>query len=96
MAAAKKKSYKQGWVSKVINGLLTALTFARPLQLLATVPLSRAIDSIIEEATFGLVRGGGLSSFDLGRGLRMYSPAGAAAGLGFLKRYAMRHFPVRR
>lgn len=96
MANPKPKKRKQGVVSKVINGLLIALGFARPIQLLLNVPISRAIDSIIEEATFGLVRGGGLASFDLGRGLRMYSPAGAAAGLGYMKSYLMRKFPVRR
>ncbi len=49
------------------------------------------MDQIVRESTFGLSQG----RFDLDAGLAMYTPVGAAIGLGKLKQYLMRHFPVR-
>ena len=94
--AKKKKSSKQGWMSKAINAGLTLLAFSRPLLLLSTAPQRGSFDltlkEIIREATFGLSEGG----FDKDAGLRMYTPVGAAAALGFIRSYATKHFPVRR
>ncbi len=91
MAKGKKKRGKQSIVSKVANTLLLLLTFARPLSLLIRSPSMGSIDTIMNEATFGLMTG----KLDLAAGARMYSPGAAAVGLGFLKSYALRHFPVR-
>ncbi len=90
MAKKKKSRRRQGIVSKVMNISLIALGFARPIQLF----LARGKDAlpiIIREATFGLSEG----KFKLADGLKMYTPAGAAAALGFLKSYLLRKFPVR-
>ncbi len=91
----RKRSRKQGILSKVINVGLIALTFSRVLQLFVAFGFNGAIPHIIREATFGLAAPGGLGKFDLNAGLTMYAPAGAALALGKLKGYAMRHFPVR-
>ncbi len=92
---AKKKNRgrrRQGMFSKLTNILLIALGFARPLQLILTQGATKTtMDTIIKEATFGLSAG----KFDLNAGLRMYTPGGAAIGLGKLKQYLMKHFPVR-
>ncbi len=91
MAKKKKKSSKQGIVSKVLNISLIALGFARPIQLFFARGMKGALPVIIREATFGLSEG----KFRLADGLKMYTPAGAAAALGFLKSYLLRKFPVR-
>ncbi len=91
MAKGKRKRGKQGIVSKGANTLLLLLTFIRPISLLIRSPSMGSIHTILNEATFGLVSG----KLDLAAGARMYAPAGAAVGLGFLKSYALRHFPVR-
>ncbi len=91
MAKAKRKRSKQGMVSKVANVLLLLLTFARPISLLIRSPSMGSIDTIMNEATFGLVSG----KLDLAAGARMYAPGGAAVGLGMLKSYVLRKFPVR-
>ncbi len=91
MAKEKRKRSKQGMVSKVANTLLLLLTFARPISLLIRSPSMGSIDTIMYEATFGLVSG----KLDLAAGARMYTPAGAAVSLGYLKSYALKHFPVR-
>ncbi len=91
MAKAKKKRSRQSGFSKVINMAIIALGFARPLTLLIRSPSEGSINTILNEATFGLATG----KLDLAAGARMYSPAGAAIGLGKLKQYLMRHFPVR-
>ncbi len=89
----KRKRSKQGLLSKVINTGLVAFGFSRVLTLLFAHGFSQAsVTAITREATFGLSSG----SFDLNAGLRMYTPAGGAAALGYLKSYLMRKFPVRR
>ncbi len=91
--AAKKKHRKQGWVSKGINFGLILLGFSRVIEhLFAPISMERKFARIKSEATFGLSEG----KFDLQAGLRMYTPGGAAAGLGMLKSYLMKKFPVRR
>ncbi len=95
MAKGKRKHKKQGMFSKAINIGLTALAFARPLELLLTAAgrgsMSETAKVIVREASFGLSEGG----FDLNAGLRMYTPVGAAYGLHELKKFASRHFPTR-
>ncbi len=80
-------------MSKILNTGLVLLGLSRPLTLLLQSPgnPAAAVQQIIKESTFGLAEG----SFDLDAGLLFYSPAGAAVGLGKLKSYLMRHFPVR-
>ncbi len=102
MAKKKKRSRRQGIVSKLANAGLIALTFATPLTLLFGPGTIRSkIGTIIQLGTFGVVGGVGtpggiaIGAFDLNQGLAMYAPAGAAAGLNELKKYAMRHYPVR-
>ncbi len=93
MAKNKNKTRKQGWVSKILNAGLIALGFSGVIKpLIALGPTPAALDVIIRDATFGLSEG----KFNLSLGLRMYTPAGAAAALGFLKSYLMRKFPIRR
>lgn len=103
MAKKKKRSRRQSFVSKAINGALIALTFATPLTiLLGAGTIAGKIGTIVKLATFGMVGGVGtpggiaIGSFDLNQGLAMYAPAGAAFGLGMIKKFAMRRFPVRR
>ncbi len=92
MAKGKKKPSKQGLLSKVMNIGLIALGFSRVLGILFTsASVGDKFAQIQREATFGLSQG----KFDLNAGLAMYAPAGAAIGLGKLKKYLMRHFPVR-
>ncbi len=88
MAAKKGKSRRQGWMSKVMNAGLIALGFSRVIEL----AFQRNWKGIIGEATFGFSDEG---KFNLRRGLRMYTPAGAAIALGTMKRYLLKHFPVR-
>ncbi len=92
-----KKSRRQGMFSKAINASLIALGFADPIVImLGPGTLKAKVDHIINDATFGLVRfDGSKSKFNLASGLAMYTPGGAAIGLGKLKQYLMRHFPVR-
>ena len=87
------KRRKQGWFSKGVNIGLWALAFSRVITIAftGTGNVGDKLSAIQREATFGLSEG----SFDLGAGLQMYSPAGAAVGLNELKKYAARHFPVR-
>ncbi len=92
MAKKKNRRRRQGLLSKAINVGLVALSFARPLEILfSKVPIATKIQQILRGATFGLSEG----TFALESGLAMYSPVGAAAALGFVKKYALRHFPVR-
>ncbi len=92
MAKNKKKRSRQGLFSKAINIGLIALGFSRVLGILFTGASPGAkMDQIVREGTFGLSQG----KFDLDAGLAMYTPVGAAIGLGKLKQYLMRHFPVR-
>ncbi len=93
-AKNKKKGGKQGWVSKGINAGLIALGFSRVIELIIFHRgggFGEVAKEIKREATFGLSEG----SFDLKAGLRMYTPAGAAAGLGALKTYLLKKYPVR-
>ncbi len=90
--AKKKKSGRQGFFSKAINAALIALGFSNVIKIvIGPGTPTQKIDHIIVDATFGLSRG----KFDLKAGLAMYTPGGAAIGLGKLKQYLMRHFPVR-
>ncbi len=92
MAKKKNGRRKQGLVSKVMNVGLIALGFSRVLGILFTsASVGAKFEQIQREATFGLSTG----KFDLNAGLLMYSPIGAAIGLGKLKTYLLRHFPVR-
>ncbi len=97
MANKKRSRRRQGFVSKAINFALIGLTFARPLSIFfGAGTMGAKVEKIVQEATFGIVRaGGGIGAFDLNQGLAMYLPAGAAFGLGKIKSFAMRHFPVR-
>ncbi len=85
-----KKRSRQGLLSKAINAALILLGLSRPIQLLMEKGMD-GIDFIISESTFGLTDATG---FNLQKGLRMYAPVGAAVGLGKLKSYLFRHFPV--
>ncbi len=88
----KKGRRKQGVVSKAINIGLIVLGFSRVLGILFTgASVSAKMEQIQREATFGLSEG----KFDLNAGLLMYAPVGGAIGLGKLKQYLLRHFPVR-
>ncbi len=91
--AKHKKRGKQGMLSKIINIGLTLLTFSRPLVIMfgSASTIQDKLRVLMEEATFGLSAG----AFDKAAGLRMYTPAGAAAALGFIRSYATKHFPVR-
>ncbi len=92
MVAKKKKGRRQGMLSKAINAALIALGFSRVLTIIfGGGDLKTKMDRIITGATFGLSKG----KFDLHAGLVMYTPAGAAIGLGKLKQYLMKKFPVR-
>lgn len=93
----KKRSRRQGFVSKAINAALIGLTFARPISImLGAGNTQQKVAKILREATFGIVQeGGGIGQFNLNEGLAMYAPAGAAFALGKIKGFAMRHFPVR-
>lgn len=76
-----------------MNAGLIALGFSRVLEHLFSGSDFRSIlVGMKREATFGLSEG----VFDIATGLRMYSPAAAAIGLGYLKSYLMRKFPIRR
>lgn len=88
----KKHSSKQGLFSKAINAALIALGFSNVIKIaIGPGTPAQKIDHIVVDATFGLSRG----KFDLKAGLEMYTPGAAAIGLGKLKQYLMRHFPVR-
>ncbi len=92
MAKKKKKGGRQGWMSKGINIGLILLGFSRVIQILfEPIGVGSKLTQIRKEATFGLSEG----KFSLKDGLRMYTPGGAAAGLGMLKSYLMKKFPVR-
>ncbi len=94
----KKKGGRQGWMSKIVNIALWGVTFARPIIIAVGSGSPQAkFEKVIREATFGIVREGGqVGKFNLNEGLAMYAPGGAALALGQLKKYAARHFPVRR
>ncbi len=95
MAKGKKRSRRQGMVSKAINIGLIALGFSRVIEILIDPKfgsISNKFKVIQRDATFGLSEG----KFNMKAGLRMYTPAGAAVGLGTLKSYLMKKFPVRR
>ncbi len=78
--------------SKAINAGLIALGFSDVIKIaIGPGTPTQKIDHIIQDATFGLSKG----KFDLKSGLEMYTPGAAAIGLGKLKQYLMRHFPVR-
>ncbi len=88
MAKKKKGRKRQGLFSKVANIGIIALGFSRVIEL----ALGGKFQTIINEATFDLAAGG---KFNLNSGLRLYAPAGAAIGLGMLKKFLMKKFPVR-
>ncbi len=92
MAKKRRRRGKQGLFSKAINIALTLLAFARPIQIAfsAKGPNTK-LAQVIDEATFGLANG----TFNLQKGLQMYTPVGAALALGTLKKFVMRKFPVR-
>ncbi len=91
-AKNKKKSRRQGLFSKAINAGLIFLGFSNVIKIaIGPGTPTQKLDHIIVDATFGLSRG----KFDLKAGLEMYTPVGAAVGLGKLKQYLMKHFPVR-
>ncbi len=92
MPKKKKGRRRQGLFSKALNIGLILLGLSRPISIMMGRPSAAGVQQVINEATFGLSGAGG---FDLEKGLLMYSPAGAAIGLGKLKSYLMRHFPVR-
>lgn len=93
MAAAKKKSHRQGIVSKLANAGLILLGLSRPLEIaFAPVSVERKVEVLLNESTFGLSTG----AFNLKAGLRLYGPGIAATSIGFLKSYLLRKFPVRR
>lgn len=86
---------RQGWFSKVVNAGLILLGFSNVIvRLIEPGPIKGRIDNIVGDSTFGF--GVPPHTFNLERGLRMYTPGGAAASLGFLKSYLFRKFPVRR
>ncbi len=94
MARKKRKRGKQGIASKLMNAGLILLGFSRVLEVLFDPrfgKLPAKLAKIKEEATFGLSEG----RFNFKQGLRMYTPAGAAIGLGQLKSYLLKKFPVR-
>ncbi len=96
MARKKKGRRRQGLFSKAINAGLIALGFSRVLtHLLSGQPFNLISAAIIREATFGLANPLGESQFDLNAGLQMYAPGAAALGLGTLKKFLMKKFPVR-
>ncbi len=89
-----KKSRKQGLFSKAVNAGLVILTLARPIQLLLRFGFGDTfIAAISSEATFGLLSSTG--KFSLAEGAKMYGPGIAAFGIGKLKSFALRHYPVR-
>ncbi len=94
----KKNGGRQGWFSKLANIALWGVTFARPIAIAMGSGSPKAkFEKVIREATFGIVvEGGQIGKFNLKEGLAMYAPGGAALALGQLKKYAARHFPVRR
>ncbi len=90
-----KKRSRQSLFSKGINVALILLGFSRPLTILGARGFTTgAAEEIVAEATFGLGRP--TPAFDLGMGLRMYTPVAGAVALGTLKTYLLRKFPVRR
>ncbi len=91
MAKGKKKRSKQGLFSKAMNIALILLGFSRPIELLIRSPSVGSVNTIIREATFGLSEG----KLDLKAGANLYSRGLAAVGLGTLKSYLMKKFPVR-
>ncbi len=92
MAKKKKRGRRQGLFSKALNASLVALGFSRVISILVSpAAIDTKMTAIINGATFGLATG----SFNLGVGLQMYTPAGAAIALGELKKFLMRKFPVR-
>ncbi len=92
-AKDKKKGGRQGIVSKALNIGIIAIGFSRVIEILmASISMRDKFKAIQRGATFGLSEG----KFDLQEGLKMYSPVGAAAGLGALKSYLLKKFPVRR
>ncbi len=96
MAAKKKKSRRQGLFSKAINIGLIALGFSRVItHLTSGASVDQITGAIIRESTFGLANPLGESQFDLQAGLQMYAPGAAAIGLGKLKQFLMKKFPVR-
>ncbi len=95
MAKKKRGRRRQGLVSKAANLGLILLGLSRPLKLILGIDapsFGDPINSIIVEASAGLSTG----ALDVDAAMRFYGPVGAAVGLGFLKSYLMRKFPVRR
>jgi hypothetical protein len=93
MAKTTTKRSRQGIFSKAVNVGLIALGFSHVLEILfRPISMESKLAFIQRDATFGLSQG----KFNLQVGLEMYSPAAAAVGLGALKSYLFRKFPVRR
>ncbi len=80
---------KMSMPNRIINLALLALAFARPIQIfLAPIPMQAKLDTLLFDATAGLVRG----SFDKDAALKMYGPVGAAFVLFEVKKMAMKKF----
>ncbi len=91
MAKKKSRSRRQGWFSKILNIGIILLGLSRPISIIVRKPNAAGLQDIINESTFGLAQG----KFDMKAGLKFYTPGGAAAGLGALKSYLLKKFPVR-
>ncbi len=88
MANKKKKSRRQGLASKLINVGIIAYAF----QTVITLALGGRFAELNNALTFGLVNG----KLDINAGAAVYAPMAGAIGLGAMKSYLMRKFPVRR
>ncbi len=96
MAKKKKGRRKQGLFSKGLNIGLILLGFSRVIKhVFSGDSVDNITAAIIRESTFGLANPLGPSQFDLEAGLQMYAPGAAAVGLGTLKKFLMKKFPVR-
>lgn len=91
--AKKKKSRKQGMVSKIVNIGGIAIGLSRIIEIVmnnlgspAQIPVH-----IINGATFGLAAG----SFDMEQGVRFYTPLAGAYGYRKFMTFLLRRFPVR-
>ncbi len=97
MAKGKKKRSRQGMFSKIANAGLIALGFSGAI----TSLLEGGVSRLIGDATLGFVRPGQEPDLNpaniVSRALKTYvGPGIAAGGLGMLKSYLLRKFPVRR
>ncbi len=79
---------KQSLPSRLINFALFMLAFSRPISLLIRSPSQGSIDTILNEASFGLAKG----KLDLAAGGRMYAPVLGAFFLFEVKKMARQKF----